>query len=216
MTGISAGPSFLSRVMIFIDGEYFEKRIREKKLTDGLDNDINYSTLANFLSLETKRRSMTPQLIRTYYYNASASLKELDYIEDESEKEKAKIKIIELMKKQESKFDSISVLDSFDVRKGRLVYTGNGQFRQKGVDTLIAIDMLSKAHHRHYDQAVLVAGDSDFVEVVKAVKETGVHVTGAYFCSGIQKDLIQSFDKHIKLDTYDLIKNRIVTSKSQK
>jgi len=98
----------------------------------------------------------------------------------------------------------------FDVRLGRLVYSKNGEARQKGVDSLIAIDMLSKAFKKDYDEAILLAGDSDFTEVVKAVKDAGIKVAGAFFKENTSKELIQSFDKQIDLDNYDFIHNDLL------
>ena len=48
--------------------------------------------------------------------------------------------------------------------------------RQKGVDTLIAVDMLSGAFDRTFNVAILVAGDADFVPVVQEVKRRGAMV----------------------------------------
>jgi len=52
-------------------------------------------------------------------------------------------------------------------------------WEQKGVDVRLAIDMAAKAHRREYDAAVLISGDSDFVDLVKLVKEMGLHVFNA-------------------------------------
>jgi uncharacterized LabA/DUF88 family protein len=46
------------------------------------------------------------------------------------------------------------------------------------VDTLIAIDMISKAYENHYDVDILLAGDDDFLDVVNAVKNAGKRVYG--------------------------------------
>ncbi len=204
------GSSFLSRVMVFIDGEYFEKEIRERKITDKGDEGISYHNLAYVLKDQLQRESIKPQLTRAYYYNALPNMDDLQHIKDPKEREKIKTKIESLLNKLKPKFDRIAALDMFDVRLGRLVYTRDGDFRQKGVDSLIAIDMLTKAFQEHCDEALLVAGDADFVEVVKSVKETKVSVAGAYFKSNINKDLLLSFDKKIELDNLDLVKNGIL------
>ena len=50
--------------------------------------------------------------------------------------------------------------------------------RSKGVDIALAKDMLGHAFHGHYDLALLVAGDADYVPLVEEVKRLGkvVHV----------------------------------------
>ena len=58
----SRGSTFISRVMIFIDGHYFEKRVAEK-----YDGEINYSNVANLLIRSSNFG--TPTLVRCYYYD---------------------------------------------------------------------------------------------------------------------------------------------------
>ncbi|MBI5886872.1 MAG: NYN domain-containing protein [Deltaproteobacteria bacterium] len=51
-----------------------------------------------------------------------------------------------------------------------------GEFRQKGVDTLLSIDMVNLAASGKISDAVLLAGDSDYIPAIKVVKEHGVNV----------------------------------------
>jgi len=194
---LGGGPSGMNRVMLFIDGGYLRKNI-----DDRYDAEINYGKFAEILTGQTSRGSVTAHMIRAYYYDAIASPKQLATIKGLDEVA-AKIVSDELYfkeKKQELYFDKIRLIDSFDVRLGRLVWVKNGDYRQKGVDSLIAIDMITKAYESQYDEAILIAGDADFVEIVKAVKSVGARVTGAYFQSSASKDLVDEFDRRIPLD----------------
>lgn len=47
---------------------------------------------------------------------------------------------------------------------------------EKGVDILLAKDMLTKAIKNHYDVAILVSADGDYASVVQEVKDAGKHV----------------------------------------
>jgi uncharacterized LabA/DUF88 family protein len=69
-------------------------------------------------------------------------------------------------------------------------------FEQKRVDTLIAVDMLSKTYENHYDIAILLSGDEDHMPVVDAVKNTGKRVFGIFFESGISPMLKEYFDAY--------------------
>jgi uncharacterized LabA/DUF88 family protein len=60
--------------------------------------------------------------------------------------------------------------------------------RQKGVDTLIAVDMLVGAFTNLFSVAVLVAGDADFVPVVNEVKRRGILVVVAAAMDGSLSD----------------------------
>lgn len=73
-------------------------------------------------------------------------------------------------------FHSISQLPSFEVRFGKQRPRGT-EFVQKGVDTLIAIDMIRLSSKQQIHKAFLIAGDADYVPVVKATKDEGVSVT---------------------------------------
>lgn len=70
--------------------------------------------------------------------------------------------------------------------------------------------MLTKAYENHYDWAILVAGDADFVSLVKAVKDTGKRVYGFYFDSNASQALKDCLDAGYamdKLTTYiDILK----------
>jgi Uncharacterized conserved protein len=73
--------------------------------------------------------------------------------------------------------------------------------RQKGVDTLIAVDMLVGAFTNLFSVAVLVAGDADFVPVVNEVKRRGVMVVVAAAMDGsLSDDLRRAADRFFLID----------------
>jgi len=84
------------------------------------------------------------------------------------------------------------------LRLGRLVPRA-GTFIQKGVDTLLASDMITQAFKGNYDVAVLVSGDGDFEPVVEAVKEAGKNVVVAAFNVSRSRALFKSADDWIDL-----------------
>lgn len=51
--------------------------------------------------------------------------------------------------------------------------------RQKAVDTLLAVEMVSGAYNHVYDVALLIASDGDFVPAVNEVRRAGRHVVVA-------------------------------------
>jgi uncharacterized LabA/DUF88 family protein len=73
--------------------------------------------------------------------------------------------------------------------------------RQKGVDTLIAVDMLVGAFTNLFSVSVLVAGDADFVPVVNEVKRRGVMVViaAAVADKSLSEDLKRSADRFFEI-----------------
>ena len=71
--------------------------------------------------------------------------------------------------------------------------------RQKGVDTLIAVDMLVGAFSGLFDIAVLVAGDADFTPVVEEVRRRGVMVVVAASGASLSDDLRRVADRYVEL-----------------
>ena len=62
----------------------------------------------------------------------------------------------------------------------RLVERGRSE-REKGVDIMLATDMLVHAVWNHYDVAFLVSGDADFEPLVRRVKDLGKKVYVRFF-----------------------------------
>jgi len=59
----------------------------------------------------------------------------------------------------------------------------------KRVDITLATDMLTHAHRKHYDVAILVAGDEDYVPLVEAVQREGALVHLWFLQNGLSPDL---------------------------
>lgn len=186
MRRIIAGPTRSYRsVMIFVDGGYLREGLK-KEFGDDRISLGGFKVLVNHLIGRVGNARIRGELIRTYYYDA---------IVDESEKKKRQ--------EQSSFFNQMQNLPLCTVRLGRLVKTAEG-YRQKGVDIMMAIDMLSKAYANHYEIAILLAGDGDFVDLVEAVKDAGKRVYGAYLAEHVSKDLRESFDLMITLTEEEL------------
>lgn len=61
--------------------------------------------------------------------------------------------------------------------------------------------MLTKAFKNHYDVAILISGDADFVEVIHEVKELAKHVELAIFPDQKCYHLKKSADRQIILNS---------------
>ncbi len=66
----------------------------------------------------------------------------------------------------------------------------------KRVDISIAVDMLTHAHRKNYDVAVLVAGDEDYIPLVEAIKNGGARVVLWFIENGLNENLRRSADHY--------------------
>ncbi len=164
------------RIMIFIDGSNLYHSLKEHfKRTD-----IDIGRFSR--KLLDKRR-----LIRIYYYNARVGRREEP----------------ERYRDQQAFFASISAIPYCELRLGRLVYINwpNSPPYEKGVDIQLTTDLLTHSFKNNYDVAVLVAGDSDYVGALQAVKDNGKNVEVALFGKEkTSRPLREVSDKVITID----------------
>ncbi len=150
------------RAAIFIDGAHLLKQVGEA------DVNPDYARLADHL-LAPLRRAINLDLLRCYFYYAPPWVS-------------SKPTESELRRKAEfEKFAAaLEDIDRWQVRLGKLERRRDGDrdvLVQKRVDVLLSVDMARHAAAGHIQHAVLVAGDSDFIPAVQAVKESGVTIT---------------------------------------
>ena len=70
---------------------------------------------------------------------------------------------------------------------------------EKGVDVMLATDLVVHAYKNHFDTAIVVSGDADFYPALQAVKDVGKHVEVAAFESNISGESSKISDVHIRL-----------------
>ena len=162
-------------VAVYIDGS----NRYHSMLSFAHRTDIDF---AKFASKLVRDRS----LVRTYYYNAPA----------DQTKEPDKYK------SQQRFFQALKSVNYLELRLGRLIYRNWPTVApyEKGIDVLIATDMLVHAHRDNYDVAVLVSGDTDFADALQAVKDLGHHVEVALFNPNGSQRLREVADRTIKID----------------
>jgi uncharacterized LabA/DUF88 family protein len=177
-------PSPTRRLMIFIDGGYLRNGVKTILRDDKADEDISYRKLRDLIVAQVAMEDIRPELIRAYYYDAIA-----DPIEQPDRHTE-----------QKEYFEKVQSVKLYEVRLGRQIET-QGRNRQKGVDILLTLDMISKGFLRHYDIAAFVGGDDDFLDLISAVKNlVGRRVFGFFFSHNISSRLKDSFDVEIILD----------------
>lgn len=89
----------------------------------------------------------------------------------------------------------LNVRDSYDVEKDI----------QKEVDVAMACEMVVHALRNHYDTAIVVSGDRDFVPAVEQIQMAGKTVEVAAFEDNISYTLMRKADYFHELDKYPII-----------
>jgi uncharacterized LabA/DUF88 family protein len=154
------------RVAVFIDGSNLYHSLEEncKRF------DLDFGAFS--VKLSRGRR-----LFRTYYYNV---LRDYD-------------RNPQAYQDQQKFLSALYNTPYLEVRLGGSKYRGDTAV-EKGIDVMIATDLLRLAWDDHYDVAVLVTGDGDFAYAVQAVKDTGKHVEIAAFPANLSWELANVAD----------------------
>lgn len=150
------GPG-MDRVAIFIDGACFAYVLRDEFGEPKIDFNLLAQSLAG---------SMT--LLRTYYYHC------LPYQSDPPTTDEAT-----RFGKMQAFVNQLNRLPRFDVRLGKLAFRGLRQdgspiLTQKRVDIMLGVDLVLLAAKGQISNAILVAGDSDFLPAVEVARNEGV------------------------------------------
>ena len=162
--------------MVFVDGENFAIRygamLGDSKPFDHIAFEKNVYVWAPILNLDNH---LTIKTIRRHYYTSvGGDLDRRQQIHDR--------------------------LQTIGMQRPR-VFQKNKQKGSKRVDVSLSVDMLSHAYADHYDAAVLVAGDEDYVPLVEAVKAQGRQVFIWFVSSGLSPALKRSSDYFFNLDS---------------
>ncbi|HEY3355894.1 MAG TPA: NYN domain-containing protein [Polyangia bacterium] len=171
---------------IFIDGAYLNKVLQRHHG----GTPVDYEKLARHLAANS-------DILRTYYYDAPP-WQSNPPTADESRRFAAR----------QSFFASLRKLPKFEVREGRCAriwdtYRNDWKYQQKRVDVLFSVDLVRLASKSRIDQAVLVAGDSDFLPAVAVAKDEGVSITLIHSpnLKEVHRELWDAADDRAPLDT---------------
>jgi uncharacterized LabA/DUF88 family protein len=173
--------------MVFVDGGNFYSAVKEGL---HLQKSVNIESLVRKL---IAGRS----LVRAYYYTTPSPFPDSP-----------------TGKGHQRFLDKLGWIENLQVRLGRIVPRAHNiecpkckaafdyvLRTQKGVDTRIAVDMVTLAQRNEYDIAILVSGDSDLAEAVDFIREhTNKKVENACVPGkGWAKTLREAADKRLPL-----------------
>jgi cold shock CspA family protein/uncharacterized LabA/DUF88 family protein len=151
------------RIGIFYDGYYFYKVSNYYKYEHEKKSRISISGLHEFIrneiSILTKMDINQCQIIDAHYFKGRSSAKELG----------EKIQ-------SERVFEDILMRENIVSHYLPLRYGENNTAQEKGIDVWLALEAYELAIYKHFDVLVLVAGDGDYVPLVRKLHTLGTQV----------------------------------------
>ncbi|MDR1238627.1 MAG: NYN domain-containing protein [Treponema sp.] len=154
----------LVRIGIFYDGYYFYKVSNYYKYEHGRKarisiaglHDFIRAEIASILKIEDIRHC---QIIDAHYFKGRSSAKEMG--------EKVQSERI---------FEDILMRENIVTHYLPLRYGENNTWQEKGIDVWLALEAYELAIYKRFDVLVLVAGDGDYVPLVRKLNTLGTRV----------------------------------------
>jgi len=137
-----------NRVFIIIDGNNFYHRLKELELKNL--SSFNYRKFAQFL---IGGRNL---ILSKYYIGA---------IREESNNPRSR----ELMVNQQKLLGKLQK-ENWQIGRGHML-KNDAIYHEKGVDVLMAVDLLTGAYENLYDTAILVSSDTDLIPAIERVRK---------------------------------------------
>jgi cold shock CspA family protein/uncharacterized LabA/DUF88 family protein len=151
------------RIGVFYDGYYFYKVSNYYKYEHSRKARISISGLQDFIKDEvaglTKIDSRQCQIIDAHYFKGRSSTRDLG--------EKVQSERI---------FEDILMRENVVTHYLPLRYGENNVVQEKGIDVWLALEAYELSIYKHFDILVLVAGDGDYVPLVRKLHTLGTQV----------------------------------------
>jgi len=151
------------RIGIFYDGYYFYKVSNYYKYEHEKKSRISISGLHDFIRSEVASFTETDirqcRIIDAHYFKGRSSARELG--------EKVQ---------SERVFEDILMRENIVSHYLPLRFGENNVVQEKGIDVWLALEAYELAIYKHFDILVLVAGDGDYVPLVRKLHTVGTQV----------------------------------------
>jgi cold shock CspA family protein/uncharacterized LabA/DUF88 family protein len=151
------------RIGIFYDGYYFYKVSNYYKYEHEKKSRISITGLHEFIRSEISALTQIDirrcQIIDAHYFKGRSSAKDLG---DKVQSERS--------------FEDILMKENIVSHYLPLRYSENNTIQEKGIDVWLALEAYELAIYKHFDILVLVAGDGDYVPLVRKLHTLGTQV----------------------------------------
>lgn len=198
----------MHKAMVFIDYQNFNIALKNHytKRNTQLPS-IDYSLIGSVINSYIPLNS---EVIKTYVfaYKPSDELLQLEYYQKYYNWINNTLKKIPYLEVIEGRQEIRTIKDkTFDINDSSTYTT-----EEKETDINLATHMVSKGFQNAYDIAILVSGDTDYVNVIKTLHNLGKIIVIAHF----QHQNISKYDGvyDAEIILYDSILNKMIKNKS--
>ena len=154
----------LSRIALFLDGNYFYNVSNYYKFQHARGKRLSIVGLQHFVRAEVADRlnvdQGSSQIVEAHYFRGRYSA----YSADEASK-----------LKDDRIFDDV-LTKAGVIQHYTLLDEGGPTIQEKGIDVWLALEAYDLAVHNRYDILCLVAGDGDYVPLIRKLNGLGVRV----------------------------------------
>ncbi len=182
MPTFNPGPHITPVEYLFVDGAYLRKHLEEwsRDFFSGVRIELDFAQFAHGFQ-------------KTFYYDCLPPKKKGELQEPYDER----------VRPQREFFNELKEVNGFHVYEGTTSGTG-AKARQKQVDIMIAVHMLSHTIRGNMSKATFVAGDLDFKPLIDALIQEGMYVT--LWCNrrSTSRELEYAADARRDLDLRDI------------
>lgn len=175
---------FMEKVFIAIDGGNFYRKLKSKEIKLHNLTEFDYKGFIKWLAKNNK-------IVDCCYY--------VGQIREEAGNAKSRI----LKRDQDILFSKLKK-QGIRIETGYILKSKN-QYREKGVDVHIAVDICMKAVRKEYNKLILVSSDTDLIPAIKEAKSLKIHVEYVGFDFNPSFAMIRFSDSRTLLKRQDLI-----------
>lgn len=190
------------RAYLFIDGNNFYHNCKQSGL---IPKNIDFTKLCLYIC-----KKLNCNWVLTYYYNSIPDIrdgqdtyhKHMKFLNELKTKDKFVVKTRKLQKMstEEIKEEKRQDIDNFGFcEKCRQKAAANcfsciGDFtkKEKGIDVMIAVDMIENALKEKYNCCVLISGDADFIPAIELIKQNKKEAITCSVRKGFANELLET------------------------
>jgi uncharacterized LabA/DUF88 family protein len=172
--------------MAFVDSNYLQRAACRAARLSPHDQRLDVEVVRDMLAAGALGTIPAGACRRVYWYDGA-----FDYGHPSAEGQQRFLHAISQLDLVQPRLGSLSEITPAWHREVREALTALGvdherfeahypllpSLRQKGVDILLALDLVRHAEHGRLSHALLLAGDSDFAPAIKAARDAGVLIT---------------------------------------